>query len=52
MAFMALILFDTGRPNLWPFALGDRPAALAVRLPLLGPLLYLALRADPPDGAR
>jgi hypothetical protein len=51
MAFMALILFDTGRPNPWPFAL-DRPAALAVRLPLLGPLLYLALRADPPDGAR
>jgi hypothetical protein len=29
MAFMALILFDTGRPNPWPFAL-DRPAALAV----------------------
>jgi hypothetical protein len=51
MAFMALILFDAGRPNPWPFAL-DRPAALAVRLPLLGPLLYLALRADPPDGAR
>lgn len=50
-AFMAMILFDTGRPNPWPFAL-DRPAAMAVRLPLLGPLLYLALRADPADGTR
>ena len=50
-AFMALILFDTGRPNPWLFAL-DRPAALAVRLPLLGPLLYLALRADLSNGAR
>jgi len=30
----------------------DPPAAMAVRLPLLGPLLYLALRADPPDEAR
>jgi hypothetical protein len=30
----------------------DRPAATAVRLPLVGPLLYLALRADRADGTR
>jgi len=37
-AFMALVLFDTGRPNPWPFALGAYVLGGLVLLP------YLALR--------
>jgi hypothetical protein len=37
-AFMALVLFDTGRPNPWPFALGAFVLGGFVLLP------YLALR--------